>query len=68
MLVRAAISLVESAATSVPLSDEMTVVLRLDTWLVVRAPMAPVESAPTCELSKAAMAAVLMSTTSAAEI
>ena len=28
VLVRAAISLVESAATSVPLSDEMTVVLR----------------------------------------
>ena len=68
VLVREAMSLVDSAATCAPLKEEMSVVLRLAAWLVDRAPSALLESSVTCELLRAAMAAVLMLTTSAAEI
>jgi len=68
VLVRAAISFGEIAAMSAVLMDASVVVLRVATWLVVRAAMACVLSASTCELLRAANAAVLISTTSAAEI
>jgi hypothetical protein len=68
VLVRAPMSLGESAATSPVLMDDRVVVLNCAAWPVVSAPMACVVRAVTCELLRAANAAVLMLTTSAAEM
>lgn len=68
VLVRAAMSLGAIAAMSAVLMDDRVVVLNVAAWLVVRALMACVVRAVTCELLRAANAAVLMLTTSAAEI
>ena len=67
VLLSAAMSLGEIAAMSAVLMDDRLAVLRPETWLLVRAPMASVDRAVTCELLRAANAAALMSTTSAAE-
>jgi len=61
-------SFAEIAATSPVLMAEMVAVLSNDACAVVRAFRACVVRAVTCELLSAANAAVLMLTTSAAEI
>ena len=68
VLLRAPMSLVDRAATCAPLRDARSDVVRLAAWLVDRAPRALLESESTCALLRAATAAVLMLTTSAAEI